>query len=259
MCQTFEIERYTVALYREKYKQPANVGSGVLITFKDKYFLISAYHVFDLEEEQLRIENDPDEEGIPQDDMDLIMVKTKNGYYCVNYNMTGVVFTVEYNPDTQQPIFNEDTEWCYCELSEEIANQLIYTGKVFFEGDLIKNIDDGAVNMVISGFPQYAQKVEKENHRTFKVEKLIHDSTLDNSLMHVGFNNNKAYCYEIGKHIKLPPYGISGMSGGGIWVIKDDEAIPLGIILKQDPNEKFIECIRIECILNSIRPNNRIV
>lgn len=255
MCNISEIERYTVALYREKFKRPAHIGTGILLMFNDKYYLISAYHVFDMEDELLRIENDPDEDDVEQDDLEIIMAKTNEGYLCVNYKMTGVVFTAKYNHNTKQPIFHEDTEWCCCELSEETVNYFTEAGKIFYDADSIKGLGCDASCMIISGYPKYAQKDDEEHYRSFKVENVIKESPSANSLFRIGFINNKAYNYEKSKTISLPPYGISGMSGGGIWAIKDDKIVPIGIILKQDLNENYVEGFRMNCILESISQN----
>lgn len=260
-CDIYEIGKYTVALYREKYSQPTHVGSGILMRIQDKYYLVSAYHVFDMEEERLRIENDPDEEGIPQDDMDGIMARTVEGYFCINSKMTGVVFTAKYDPIKEQAVFNEDTEWCSCELTTEIANIFIQDGKSFYDVDLIdyleKDIQEDEINMVISGFPQYAQNKDGVKYRSFKVVNIITGQSYDKSLIRVGFVNNKAFNYEQNRDIELPTCGIAGMSGGGIWAFKDEKYIPVGIILKQDPTENYVEGFRMDCILKSITENKK--
>ena len=42
------------------------------------------------------------------------------------------------------------------------------------------------------------------------------------------------------------------MSGGGIWGKKNDEYIPIGIIIKQAPVERYIEGYRIDQIFKKI-------
>lgn len=206
-----------------------------------------------MEDERLKIENDPDEIGILHDDTDLIMAKTNEGYFCISSNMTGVVFTARYDSETKQAVFNEDTEWCCCELPQELANIFIQDGKRFYDGNLIENFEEEEIKMVISGFPKYAQNKDIEQYRSSKVTHIITDQSFDKSLIRVGFDNYKAFNYEQNKDIELPPYGISGMSGGGIWAFKDEKFMPIGIILKQDPSESYVEGFRLECILKSIK------
>lgn len=55
------------------------------------------------------------------------------------------------------------------------------------------------------------------------------------------------------KNVQIPRIeGISGMSGGGLWHKTTDGYIPLGIILKQDPNYNYVEGVYIDEILKSI-------
>ena len=83
---TLDISNYTVELYRELLGKPHPIGSGILINFHDQHLLISANHVIDLEDERIKIENNPDEFDIPQDDMDSIMAKGSDSFFYINNN-----------------------------------------------------------------------------------------------------------------------------------------------------------------------------
>ena len=247
------LSNYTVELYRERFGVPQPLGSGLLITFQDKYLIISAYHVIDMEDERIRIENDPDEADIPQDDMERIMAKGKDIFFAINDNVKSVVLTAHYDADTKEPIFSDDVEWCVCELSEEIVKYFIEKGKSFYEIDenLSLNIESGT-QIIVSGYPGYAQKGKEEVCRSFKSELIEEFKMTESGLFKVHFNQFKAYCLELEKEIQIPPReGISGMSGGGLWYLTVDNCVPLGIIIKQDPNENYVEGFSLTEILKS--------
>ncbi len=248
-----KIERCTVALYREKCGEYRQIGSGVLISFQKNYYLISAFHVFDMEEEQIQIENDPEEKGIPQDDLDGIMAKGASTFFYVNDHSKGLALSVYYDGKNGRPVFNEDTEWCVCELSNEMVQCFIDAGKSFYAVSEIAYAEiKSDSTIIISGYPKYAQKKNQEEYRSFYCETLDYDETLNGSeLFRVKFYNKKAYSVENKSYIQLPNYGIAGMSGGGIWYEKNNRYIPIGIILKQDPNENYVEGYRIDEILKN--------
>lgn len=247
-----KIERCTVALYREKCGEYRLIGSGVLISFQENYYLISAFHVFDMEEEQIQIENDPEEKGIPQDDLDGIMAKGASTFFYVNDHSKGLALSVYYDGKNGRPVFNEDAEWCVCELSNEMVQCFIDAGKSFYAMDETSHpeIESGST-VIISGYPRYAQKEFQEIHRSFCCKMLEYNNLHDSALCRVYFNNQHAYNYENERYVKLPNYGIAGMSGGGLWYEKDNKYIPIGIILKQDPNENYVEGYRIDEILKN--------
>ena len=244
---------YTIELYRERFGVPQPLGSGLLITSQGKYLIISAYHVIDMEDERIRIENDPDEANIPQDDMEGIMTKGKDTYFVINNKVKAIVLTAHYDADTKEPIFSDDVEWCVCELSDEMVKCLIEKGKSFYEIDKNLSLNIKSDTQIrVSGYPGYAQKGNEEVCRSFRSELIEEFKTTESGLFRVRFNQHKAYCLELEKEIQIPPReGISGMSGGGLWYLTVDNCAPLGIIIKQDPNENYIEGFSLTEILRS--------
>lgn len=233
-----ELSRYTVELYREKFGEPQPLGSGLLIKYHGMHLLISAYHVIDLEDERINIENDLEEVGIPQDDMEGIRVKGLNSFFLVNNNVEALVCTAHFDEVTNEPLFSDDIEWCVCKLSEEEIHYFFEMGKSFYEmySPKTDTINIGA-EIIISGYPKYAQQVNPETFRSYKGE-LNEDFIIGKSgLFRIHFDNDRAYCYEKEKEISIPkPDGIKGMSGGGIWCKFINKFIPLGIIIKQGPD-----------------------
>lgn len=243
-----EIEKFTVALYIEKFGSYFPIGSGILIALQDEHYLISAFHVFDLEEERLQIENDPDEKGIPHDDLEGIYAKGINEFFCINYDVKCLVFVTHHDEETKQPVFNEDMEWCVCRLSEEIVSCFTEAGKLFYIINEMKfpEVLTGS-NIIVSGYPRYAQKENLAQYRSYRAKSLNINGIFNSNLVRVMFNNSNAYNYEHNKNVKLPREGIAGMSGGGIWFEKDDKYIPIGIILRQESD--YIEGFRLDSIL----------
>lgn len=247
------IKKHTVALYREKYGVPLPIGSGILISFQGKRYIVSAFHVFDTEEERIQIENDPEEKHIPQDDIESVMAKGTNMFFYIDYNVRAVVWTAHYDEINKIPIFNEDTEWCVCELSDKIVRFFLDAGKAFYEINEITSTEvKTGSKIIISGYPKYAQKEFQEEYRSYSSEMAKSKELSDNALFRVSFDNQHAYNYENKRYVKLPHYGIAGMSGGGLWCEKDNKYIPIGIILKQDPNENYVEGYLIEEILKEL-------
>lgn len=250
--RTLELSNYTVQLYRELFEEPHPIGSGLLIYFQNQHLLISANHVIDLEDERIKIENDPDEIGIPQNDMESIKVKGKNSYFNINDKVKAMVCTGHFDGETEEIEINKDIEWCVCELSEDIVEWLIEKGKIFYKLDerFSLNIKTGT-QIFISGYPKYAQKENQETYRSF-VSELLEDFNInESSLFRVRFNQDKAYCLELKNTIQIRPRkeGISGMSGGGLWYKGADNFIPLGIILQQ--GENYVEGYSLYEILKS--------
>lgn len=248
-----DIEKYTIALYREKFFEPITIGSGILIRFLDNYYLVSADHIFDMEEERLKIKNDPEEEGIRHDDMEGIMAKGINEneivYFYINDSYKGLAFTTKYGENK----LNEATEWGVCKLSEEMVQYFMNAGKDFYIiNDVVCPEIKSDTTIIISGYPRYAQNKNQEEYRSFKCEGLIDNIQSDNGLFRVYFNNQEVYNYEKERQVKLPPKGMNGISGGGFWYEKDNTFIPIGIFLMQDPNEKYIEGYRLDLILKEI-------
>lgn len=249
-----DISNYTVALYRERFMVSCHLGSGLLIRFQNRYFLISAYHVFDMEEERIEIENDPYEKDIPQDDMESIMAKGNGVYFYVDNSLKGLVFTTTYNEETKKTVFNYDLEWCICELSQECVKYFHDFGKSFFEiNDCSKHGIESGKPIIITGFPGYAQKKDKEVYRSYRGEFMKYDNMYHVELFRIKFENTKAFNYEMNTFVEIPPIeGISGMSGGGLWHKEDDSYIPCGIIIKQDPINKYVEGVYLSEIIKSI-------
>ena len=242
---------YTVELYREKFREHQPIGSGLLLKFQSKHLLISAYHVIDMEDERISIENDTDEVDIPQDDMESILAKGVDSFFIVNDNVKAMVWTAHYNEETNEPTFTDDIEWCICELSEDIVQHFIAKGKSFYVIDkLTAQTIKADSEIIISGFPKYAQIVNQEICRSYKCE-LIEDFIIDKSgLFRVHLDCDRAFCLELDKVIMIcKPEGISGMSGGGLWYKSIDNYIPLGIILKQ--GQDYVEGYSIAEILKS--------
>lgn len=244
-----DLSVYTVELYREKFREPQPVGSGLLLELHGKHLLVSAYHVIDMEDERISIENDTDEVGIPQDDMESIRAKGIDSFFIVNDNVKAFVWTAHYNEKTKEPTFSDDIEWCVCELSDDIAQYFIAKGKSFYVIDKLNPQTIKADSeVIISGYPKYAQIKNKEICRSYK-SKLIEDFIIGKSgLFRVHLDCNRAFCLELDKEIKIrKPEGISGMSGGGIWYKSIDNYIPLGIIIKQ--GQDYVEGYSIAEIL----------
>ncbi|MBR2017130.1 MAG: hypothetical protein IKA00_07545 [Prevotella sp.] len=254
---TLNISNHTVQLYRELFGEPHPVGSGLLICNKNQHLLISANHVIDSEDKLLKIENDPDEVNIPHDDMESIMAKGRNFYY-VNDKEKALLGTFNYDNETKEVVFNDDIEWCVCELSADIVKYFIENDKTFYTLDerLSINIKSGTP-IIVSGYPGYAQKENQEIYRSFLSELIENFRINESGLFRVQFNQSKAYCIELEREIQLPrSEGISGMSGGGLWYEDIDKFIPLGIIIKQDPNENYIEGYSLYEILKSYSKDN---
>lgn len=239
----------TVELYREKFREPQPIGSGLLLEFHGKHLLISAYHVIDMEDERISIENDTDEIGIPQDDMESIRAKGIDSFFIVNDNVEALVWTAHYNEEANEPTFSDDVEWCVCELSDDVAQYFIAKGKSFYVIDKLNPQTIKADSeIIISGYPKYAQTVDQEICRSYK-SKLIEDFIIDKSgLFRVHLDCDRVFCLELDKEIKIrKPGGISGMSGGGLWYKSIDNYIPLGIIIKQ--GQDYVEGYSIAEIL----------
>lgn len=253
--QIKEIERHTICLYGEHCGTCLPIGSGILIKFDERFYIVSAHHVFDREEELLQIENDPDEYGIDHDDTDSVFVRVEEygriEFYRINDHMTGMVFTA-YPDDKSQPIINDDTEFAVCYMTNAMVRCIIEAGKDFLEVDCETEDDISHEDtIIISGFPRYAQPNNIGKLRSFQCD--IYDSErLDEScLLRVAFDNMNAFNCEQLTKIHIP--GIDGMSGGGIWKCADDKIIPIGIILKQDPNKHYVEGLKINQILSHIK------
>ena len=255
---TLDLSCYTVQLYREVFREPRPHGSGLLIYFHGKHLLISANHVVDLEDEQTKLENDSDEVDIPQDDMESIMAKGQDLFFYINNKVKARVCTLYYINATDEVVLNDDIEWCVCELSEDIVKYFIENGKSFYTVDVNLSLNMiGGTPIIASGYPEYAQKENQEVCRSFISELIECFKTNENGLFRVRFNQSKAYCIESKNEIQLPRVkGIAGMSGGGLWYNNIDEFIPLGIIIKQDPNENYIEGYNLYEILKSYSKDN---
>lgn len=255
---TLDPSSHTVQLYRERYHVPHPIGSGLLICFHNKYLLISANHVIDLEDEKNKIENDPDEADIPQDDLEGIMAKGRNLFFYINNKIKAMICTFYYDDETDEAVLNDDIEWCVCELPEDIVKYFIENGKSFYTVDVNLSLNMiGGTPIIASGYPEYAQKENQEVYRSFTSELIECFKTNENGLFRVRFNQSKAYCIESKNEIQLPRVkGIAGMSGGGLWYNNIDKFIPLGIIIKQDPNENYIEGYNLYEILKSYSKDN---
>lgn len=261
-----DIEKYTICLYREKYFKPTPIGSGILVCFHNEYYIISAHHIFDMEDELIKIENDPDEKGIQHDDMDGIVAKSNDIFFYINDYMEALTFTVNYNETISQPSFNEDTEWCVCRLSNNMIQLFRNAGKKFYNiQDLEYPQIESGTTIIISGYPLFAQpdiqRSEKgpiENYRSFKSSMIGSETVSDPNLFRVHFENNHAYNLEQAIFKQLSKVdGIAGMSGGGFWYEHNNKYIPIGIILKQDTNENFIEGYRLDSIIKEFFSNEK--
>ncbi|MDE7364362.1 MAG: hypothetical protein K2N27_05680 [Ruminococcus sp.] len=238
-----EIKNYSIALYREHCGVLQTVGTGLLLKYQERNLLISAFHVIDMEEERIEKENDPDEVGISQDDLESIYVKCGTKFFCVNETVKALVWTAKYDDETKQPRFSDDAEWCACELSFDLVSELTGIGKLFYNLEEFNSIVIPADSeVIISGYPGYAQKNDTEEYRSY-MSNLIQNFHNDNDgLFRVQLDRTKAFCNEMGKEVVIPKVqGIGGMSGGGIWYKNINHYIPIGIILKQDPENNFVE------------------
>lgn len=257
MIEKANLEKYTIALYREKYCSPQPIGTGILICYNGSFYLISAFHVFDMEEERQQVENDPDEQDIQQDDMEGIYAKgifeENSDYFLVNKNSYGLVFT--FNPDeaSRNINFNEDTEFIVCMLSDNLAQCFIDAGKMFYNvNESLLKEQNFSGSVILSGYPEYAQRDGTEVYRSYK-GTLINNAH-DNGMISIKFDNNTAYCYEMHTEISIPRVkGIEGMSGGGIWKEQNDTFLPIGIIIKQDPNEGIVVGYDFDTIIATIK------
>lgn len=250
-----EIEKYAICLYGEYCGTCKPIGSGILIKLEGQYYLVSAHHVFDREDEQLRIENDPDEYGIDHDDTDSVFIRVKEEdrivFYRINDYMSGMAFTA-FPDDKSQPIINDDTEFGVCYMTNAMARCIIEYGKDFIEvgyeaeGDISR--ED---TIIISGYPRYAQTNNVGRHRSFRCDIYDNERPDESCLLRVALDNKNAFnCEQLAK-IQIP--GIDGMSGGGIWVCTNDKVVPIGIILKQDPNKHYVEGFKLNQILSHIK------
>lgn len=238
-----EIHRYTNVLYRELCGERQPVGSSILLKYHERYLLVSAFHVIDMEHERIEKENDTAENNIPQDDMKSIFVKCGSKFFCVNDIVKALVCIAKYDEATKQPIFSDDAEWCVCELSEDLVRELIEAGNLFFNIDRINQIVVPADSeIIISGYPGYVPKRDKEELRSFKSTFIENAQNEDRGILRVHLDRTKAYCFEHDKEVNIPKVqGIRGMSGGGMWYKNIDHYIPIGIILQQDSDNNFVE------------------
>ena len=236
------LSSHTIELYKEVFREPHPIGSGLLIYFQGRHLLISVNHVLDMEDNKSKIENDPDEANIPQDDMESIMAKGHDTFFNINDNIKALVCTAHYNQETKEVVFNDDIEWCVCKLSEDIVKCFIENGKTFYKIDeeLLLNIKQGS-QIIVSGYPKYAQKEEQEIHRSFECELIEKFEIGKSGLFRAWFNQDEAFCLEKNEKIRVRPKkeGLEGMSGGGLWYKGIDKLIPLGIFIKQE--EQYIE------------------
>lgn len=258
MNQLPDIEKYTVAIYSEHQQELKIFGSGVLIKFQDHFFLVSAHHVLEREKDQIRIQNDPFEEGIPQDNIESFFSKGKDGsFFYVNDYYQGLVFTSKFNSNKNDIEFNDDTEFGVCKLDNHMVNKFLESDKGFYELDhyLLPHIIT-TETILISGYPKYAQKNNQEIYRSYKATLLKSTLLPDSSLIRVNFNTHAAYNYEHNQIIRMPrPKTMEGLSGGGIWCIQNNKVLPIGIILKEYPDEHIVECYRFDAILQYINSN----
>lgn len=248
-----EIYSYTIVLYRERCGELQPVGSGLLLKCRKVYLLVSAFHVIDMEDERIEKENDTDENNIPQDDMERIFVKCGSKFFCVNDIVKALVWTAKYDEETKQSMFSDDAEWCVCELSEDLVRELIEAGKLFFNIDRINQIVVPVDSeIIISGYPGYVPKKDKDEIRSFKSTFIENDQNDEKGILRVHFDRRKAYCFEHKKEVEIPKVqGIRGMSGSGMWYKNIDHYIPIGIILKQDAENNFVEGYNLTEILKS--------
>ena len=251
------IQRYSVALYREQCGEFRKIGSGVLLQYHEKHLLITAFHVIDMEEERIKKENDPDELGIPQDDMESIFVKCGTKFFCMNETVRALVCTAKYDDEAKQPIFSDDAEWCVCELSLDLVGELTGIGKLFYNLEEINSIVIPADSeVIISGYPGYAQKNDTEEYRSYMSNLIQNFHKNNDGIFRVQLDRTKAFCYEMGKEVVIPQVqGIGGMSGGGMWYKSINHYVPIGIILKQDPENNFVEGYSLTEILKSYIQN----
>lgn len=266
-----KIKNYTLALYNEKNGEPMPVGSGILVEYKGQKYLLSAFHVFDREDEQLSIEDNPDEIGIEHDNFDEIyalgIYNEEVWYIVINSNTIGQCFTMKYNKrglkDNIEPLYlySEQEEYLVAKLSNPIIEALTKIGKEFYSVNsnnfttLSKDI-----KTVLSGYPQVAYK--KQDNKWIEQCRLYESILINESyqqsdvLFHMFFDNDHVLNLDTQKYITLPHKGIDGMSGGGIWIEEDENIYLLGIILFQDPKEEYVEAIKLQEILNGIDQSN---
>lgn len=250
-----EIESYTVCLYGEVCGECRPIGTGILIQVDYDFYIISAYHVFDREEEAIRIENDPDETGIEHDDTDSVFILIidcgTETFHRINDYMQAMVFSA--HPEKNGlSVINEDIEYSYCHLTDAMVECLLDNNKLFY---VVNETPIGKLRandrIIISGYPQYAQKNDVELHRSFQCEINRNMYSDEKCLLRVIFDNHDAYNFEQLKGVKIP--GIDGMSGGGIWKFGRDGLKPIGIILKQAPRERYVEGYRFTYIINDLK------
>lgn len=251
MNQLSDIEKYTVGIYSEKNKELKLFGSGILVLYKEIYLLLSAHHVFDREEEQIEIENDPDEEGIPQDNFESFLCRDITGsfFYIDNYYQAQV-YTSTCDTNKKEIVFNEDTEYGICFLEKPMVQYFLESGKIFYEISEINHIPliKPGEKVILGGFPKYAQKENVEIFRSYLGKFPLNNIYSLNGLIRILFENDHAFCIEQNDYVKIKkPEGIEGMSGGGVWMEKEGTYIPVGIILRQE--EDFIEMYPISSII----------
>lgn len=253
-----EIEQYTICLYGEYCGTYKPIGSGILIKVDGQFYLVSAHHVFDREEERLQIENDPDEYGIDHDDTDSVFIRVAPEYdavdfYIVNDCMTGIVCEVHSNKEGV-PVFNDDIEYVICALNDCMVKMISDSGKLFYNADSLNTEYQQIVGtVIISGYPLYAIKNDVGGYRTFKCKASDNIQPNESCLFRVLFDNHDAYNFEKSQIVLIP--GVKGMSGVGMWMIVNDILVPIAIILKQDPNNGYVEGYRLNQIITDIKTN----
>ena len=260
MHNMLDIEKFTVAIYSEKNKEPKLWGSGILIMYKNKYYLVSAYHVLDREDEQLEIENDPEEVGIPHDDLDTFYAEgctdTSRPYFVINNDFHGIPFTFYFDEVSQEAIINDDTEYGYCVLNENSVKCFLEKGKEFYDANNMPELvfKDGDT-LILSGFPKYAQKKNNEIYRSYVGGNILRSNFLEKGLFRVKFNSNEVFCHQVSQYVsirKVTRKTIEGMSSGGIWHNQKGNYFPVGLILKEYPELNQVECYSLKTILEDI-------
>lgn len=246
MINIAKIESHTVPLFREKFGEPHLQGTGILVRKAGIHYLISAFHVFDMEDEKARVENDPDERCIPQDDMESIKSKCGDTYFYIDDQIQGQVFSFEYDSDTDSPVIKEDEEWSICILTDEMISNFLRSNKQFIDiDDVNEPILKADTECIIAGYPHYAN-INKENaFRSFSCYSQTEIHLDEDILIWAVFDNFAAKNHQCNAIIKLPNYGIKGMSGGGLWTLYEDNFIPIGIIIEQHPGENWVKCYNL--------------